>query len=78
MFVRTASRITHSCRELISYSFFFFLRSDFVYIAREMTVLARALNFDILELYVNLVVLSIGPSPDRLYGSASSYTLCEL
>jgi hypothetical protein len=41
-----------------------------------MTVLARAMNFYILDLYVNWVVLSIGLSPGRLYGSASSYTLC--
>ena len=31
----------------------FFFRSNCMYIAREMTVLARAMNFYILELYVN-------------------------
>lgn len=54
-----------------------FFQSDCVYIAREMTVLARAMNFYILELHVNWVVLSLGPSPDRLYDSANSYSWCE-
>jgi hypothetical protein len=28
-----------------------------------MTVLARAMDFDVSELYINWVVLSMGPSP---------------
>lgn len=54
-----------------------FFQLDFVYIACEMTVLARAMDFDVSELYINWVVLSMGPSPYWLYDSASSYTLDE-